>query len=220
MRRVTYRSILAVVLLCTVVACREDDGSTTTTSTPTSEASSSTSSADGAASLAALLLDEGDLPAGFTVSASVDDTITTFCAGEDATAGLQATEREVRGFTRTGGGASVIQLVFRFRDQDAAAFVAQADAVLGRCSGVPDLTGLAFEYDALTPELDATLVASSDAHTGRHGVNVGSGSLSIDLAVLQRGDVGVLVAVLGIDLARVELDDVARAAFAGVASRL
>lgn len=219
MRRVTYRSILALVLLSTVVAaCRDDGGSTATTTT--SEPTTSSNGADDDTALDALLLAEADLPAGFTVSTSVDDTITAFCAGEDATAGLQATARAVRGFLREGSGASVIQLAFRFQGEDAATFVAQADAVLGRCSGIPDVTGLAFEYDALTPELDATIAASSDAHTGRHGVNVGSGSLSIDLVVLHRGDIGELVAVLGIDLARAKLDDLARAAFAGVASRL
>lgn len=216
MRRTTIRSILLLSVLCTVLACSDDHSPSTTTT----EATTTTVTPAEDPALAALLLEATDLPAGFTPSSSVDDTITAFCAGEDATAGLQASGRAVRGFSRAGGGASVIQLVFRFREDGATTFVAQADAVLSRCSGVPDATGLAFDYEPLTPGLEDPIAASSDSHTGRHGVNVGSGSLSIDLVVLQRGDVGQLVAVLGIDTPRDQLDELARAAFAGVAARL
>ena len=119
----------------------------------------------------------------------------------------------MRGFTRDGGGASVIQLLFRFHDDDAAAFVAQARDILDRCSNVPDATGLAFAYDALAPDLEALLSSGSDEHVGRHGTSVGSGNLTVDLAVLRRGDIAQLVAVLGLELPRADLDALAASAF-------
>jgi hypothetical protein len=199
--------VLALVLVGAVGAC-SDDASSTSSSTSTTVA------------LADLGLVPADLPAGFTASADVDDTLTAFCANEDATAGLQASDREVHGFTRTAGGASVIQLVFRFKGDDATAFVAQAGAILERCSGVPDLTGLAFEYGAISPGLDDALAAATDTHVAKHGLSVGSGNLSLDLVVLQKGDVGQLVAVLGLDLPRSDLDALAAATFDAVAAKL
>lgn len=224
MRRTTAISILALALVvAATAACGGDGGDpapTTTSSTtaPTTETTTTLGGADADPDLAARLLEPADLPSGFSASDAVDDTITAFCAGEDAAGGLQASARVARGFTRSSGGASVIQLAFRFRDDGAAAFVAQAEAILERCDSVPDVTGLAFEYEPLTPEVEAPLEGASDALAGRYGVNVGSGSLTIDLVVLQQGDIGQLVAVLGVDLPRAELDALATAAFTAVAS--
>lgn len=203
--------LLALVLVGAVGACTDD---TSSTSTSTSSSTSTT------LALADLGLVPADLPAGFTASSDVDDTITSFCANEDATAGLQASGREVHGFTRTAGGASIIQLVFRFKDDGATAFVAQAGAILERCSGVPDVTGLAFEYDAITTGVDDAVDTASDTHVAKHGASVGSGNLSLDLVVLQTGDVGQLVAVLGLDLSRADLDALAAATFDAVAAKL
>lgn len=215
MRRTAATPLLVLVLLLVghVAACTDDDPSATPTTTSTTAASAPDPA------LAALALDASDLPDGFAASPDVDDTITAFCVNEDATAGLQASERVVRGFTRTPAGASVIQLVFLFKDDGATTFVTQANEILDRCSGVPDVTGLAFEYDALSAGLDDPIAAASDSHIGRYGVSVGSGSLAVDLVVFQDGDVGQLVAVLGLDLPRAELDALAGATFAAAAAK-
>jgi hypothetical protein len=197
-------------------ACNGDEEPAPSTTT---EASTRTTAATDV-ELAAHLLEVEELPSGFEVAAEVDDTITTFCANEDATAGLRASAREVRGFTRTGGGASVLQVAIRFDDDGAARFVDQASAILDRCSEVPDVTGLAFTYEPLAAGLDAPFAGRADALVGRYGVNVGSGQLSIDLVVLRTGNVGQLVAVLGLDVQRQDLDALAAAAFEAVAKRL
>lgn len=198
---------LAVVLLGTTTACSDDD------------APSAASTTAPAADLSALALEVDDLPTGFAASTEVDDTITAFCVNEDATAGLQATDRAVRGFTRSPAGASIIQLVFRFDDDGAATFVEQARAILDRCSSVPDVSGLAFEYDELAAGLEAPIAAASDDHVGRHGTSIGSGNLTIDLVAFRSGDIGQLVAVLGLDLPRSELDELAATAFMAVATK-
>lgn len=167
-----------------------------------------------------LVLTTDDLPAGFTASADVDDSLTSFCATEDAAAGLQASDRAVAGFRRDAGGASVIQLVFRFHDDGASTFVEQAEGALTRCSGVPDVSGLAFEYEALSAELHALVEGAGDARASRFGRSVGSGNLTEDLLVLQHGDVGILVAVLGLELPRAELDELAGEVFTSVIARL
>ncbi len=218
MRRPPPTSARALLLLVALVvgagACRNGPA---TASTATTTSAPTTTTIDRA--LAPLLLREEDLPAGFGPSDNVDDTITAFCASEDAAGGLRATARAVRGFTLRGGGASVLQLTFRFSDDGAARFVSQAAEVLGRCSGVPDIKGLAFDYDALSPDLQTMIDASPEPVVGRHGVNVGSGTLSINIAVLQHGDVGQLVAVLGLDQPRAELDTIAAAAFSAVLAK-
>lgn len=215
MRRLTPALALVLALLATTTACSSDDSTATTT---TSSTTPTTTASDPI--LDALLLDPSELPGQFTISSTVDDTITAFCANEDAAAGLQASARSVRGFQRTGGGASVIQLVFRFRDDGASRFVSQADAVFDRCSGVPDLKGLAFDYEPLSPDLAALLADAGDARIGRYGVSVGSGSLSIDVVVIQQADVGALIAVLGLDLPREQLDALAASTFAAAIARL
>lgn len=215
-------SLAALALLAPLTGgCSSDDPSPPSTTAPDSTTESvpdTTSATD--PELQALMLASADLPTGFTDSAEVDDTITSFCAGEDATAGLQAASREVRGFTRSPSGASVIQLAFRFRDDGAERFVTQAGAILDRCSGVPDASGLAFEYEPLSPDVEVAAGGAADAHVGRYGVNAGSGSISINLVVLRDGDVGQLVAVLGLDLARPELDALAQATFTAVGAKL
>ncbi len=225
MRRPLASAVLILTLLLPVTAAcggrdEEPQATTTTTTTPATTTGDPSTTLPSDAALAELTLEAADLPAGFADSPDVDDTITAFCANEDAAAGLQATAREVRGFSRAGGGASVIQLVFRFRDGDAARFVGQAGEILDRCSAVPDSTGLAFEYEALTPGVDTAIVEASDASVSRHGTSVGSGNLTIDLVVFQHGDIAQLVAVLGLDLARADLDAVAEAAFEAVADKI
>lgn len=214
------------LLAVSAVACSDDGSGTSATtvapsteSTPVDGTDDTTPTSTPVPSLVDVMLAPEDLP-GFAAAADVDDTITTFCAGEDATAGLQASEREVRGFQQDGGGASVIQLAFRFRDDGAARFVAQAEASLGRCSSVPDGTGLAFEYEPVSDGLAETLDGATDVVASRYGVSVGSGNLTVNLAVSHRGDVGLLVAVLGLDMPRSELDALAATAFDTVASRL
>jgi len=218
MRRPFLAPLLVLALLVFAGAGCASDGRAPATTTTAPRTTSSTTAQD--PELAPLLLRATDLPAGFVASKDVNDTITGFCASEDAAAGLQASGRSVQGFTRTGGGASVIQLAFRFKDDGAAQFVTQARDVLGRCNGVPDIKGLAFDYDALSAELEAAIAKGPASSVGRHGVNVGSGSLSIDVAVVQQGDVGELIAVLGLDLPRADLDAIALAAFGAVVGRL
>jgi hypothetical protein len=221
MRRPTLACLLCLALLVSAGPGCDDQSDPPATSTTATTGSTTTVPVAGEdAALTALLLGPSDLPSGFAASDDVDDTITSFCAAEDATAGLQASAREVRGFTRGEGGASVLQLAFRFEDDGATRFVTQAEGALGRCSGVPDASGLAFEYDALSPGLETALGSAAEAVVGRHGINVGSGSLSIDLVVLRHGDVGQLVAVLGVDLPRADLDALAATAFTAVADRI
>lgn len=222
MRRTTAISMLVLALVVTATGACDDgrgDADPTTTASTAARSTTATDATDADPDLAARLLEPADLPSGFTASDAVEDTITAFCAGEDAAGGLQASARVARGFTSAGGGTSVIQLAFRFRADGAATFVAQAEAILERCSGVPDATGLAFEYEPLPPEVDAPVAAASEAHTGRYGVNVGSGSLTIELVVMQQGDIGQLVAVLGVDLPRADLDALAITAFTAAVAR-
>ena len=199
--------LLALLVAGAVSGCSDDD----------SPGAGSTSSTLG---LAQLALDATDLPEGFSGSADVDDTLTAFCVNEDAAAGLQASAREVRGFTRDPAGASVIQLVFRFEDDEAATFVAQAGEILGRCSGVPDAAGLAFEYEPLSEGVDHAIAAASDTHVARYGASVGSGNLTLDLVVFQRDGIGQLIAVLGLDLPRADLDALAAATFEAAAAKI
>jgi hypothetical protein len=205
-RPTTFVHVLAVLLLGIASACSDERAADpeTTSTTP---------------ALDELALSASDLPAGFSASTDVDDTITAFCANEDAAAGLQASAREVRGFTRDPAGASVIHLVFRF-GAGAATFVARAGEILDRCSGVPDVRGLAFEYEELSAGVDGAIAGATDAHVSRFGVSVGSGNLTLDLVVFHRNDVAQLVAVLGLDLPRADLDELATATFDAVAAKL
>ena len=60
----------------------------------------------------------------------------------------------------------------------------------------------------------------AETRVGRHGVSVGSASLSIDVLVMHRGDIGELVAVLGLDLGRDQLDALAQQAFGAAIAKL
>lgn len=172
-----------------------------------------------AESLVGLMLTSADLPEGFAPSDDVDDTVTTFCAGQDATAGLRATAREIAGFTRTPPGASVIQVAFRFADDGAATFVDQADALLQGCDEVPDGTGLAFTYEAVSLPLTDAL-SSTQTSASRYGTSFGSGNLTVNVAVFRQGDIGQLVAVLGLEQDRAALDALAEAALSAAVARL
>ncbi|MEQ1785864.1 MAG: hypothetical protein ABL966_02335 [Acidimicrobiales bacterium] len=209
----------AGLALLALVACAcTSDADPVATTTSSSTVSTSTT-LPGDADLEGRLIAAADLPAGFAPDADVDDTITAFCAGQDAAAGLQASARSIVGFTRTPPGASVIQLAFRFDDDGAALFVEQAEALLTSCSDVPDATGLAFTYEAVTAPVAAAL-DGVEASASRYGVSVGSGTLTLDVAVLQQGDLGTLVAVLGLDQPRDALDELAVAAFTAAVERL
>ncbi len=226
--RLRRLALAAVVLAGASTACTDDDASpasttapittTTTTTTTTSDPATPTTVPNDPA-LTPQLLTADDLPDGFEPNADVDDTITAFCAGQDAAAGLQASGRAIAGFRRTPAGASVIELIFRFEADGAARFVTQADDLLTGCSEVPDATGLAFTYEPVSAELEAALVGA-DASASRYGVSFGSGNLTVDVAVVQRGDLGVLVAVLGLELPRAELDALAAAAFTAALDKL
>jgi hypothetical protein len=214
-------AVLVTIIGGAVAGCSSDDAPAATTA-PTSTSSSSTTDGATDEGLQALLLDASDLPAGFSPSDEGDDTITSFCATQDAAAGLQASARAVRAFGRDAGGASVIQLAFRFRDDGAATFVQQAETALTTCTGIPDAsgTGLAFEYEPLSPDVAATVAAAGDARTGRYGTSVGSGNLTVEVVVLQHDDIGILVAVLGLSQPRADLDALAASTFTAVAGRL
>lgn len=218
-RRPPITALLVATAALLLGACSDDDPGADRT-TATTAANSTTIAPTGDEELDGLLLEAAELPPGFTASDEVDDTITSFCVGEDATAGLQASARAARGFAREGGGASVIQLAFRFRGDGAARFVEQAEGALTRCDDVPtDASGLAFAYEPLAPEVAAALGGLADGAAARYGLSAGAGNLLLDVAVVRVGDVGMLVAVLGIDQPRAELDALATAAFAAVAER-
>jgi hypothetical protein len=210
--RALGRGALALVALA---AC-SDDGEPSS-STTTKEDPGTVVPADPA--LEALLLTAADLPEGFAATSSVDDTITTFCVGQDATAGLSADGRASAGFARTPAGASVIEMVFRFHDDGAAQFVTQAGELLDTCNEIPDASGLAFTYEPVSPAVAATVETADLARSG-YGTSVGSGDITVQIAVVQVGDVGALVAVLGVDTPRAASDDLAAAAFGAAVTRL
>ncbi len=217
MRHRSARALVAAVALAgAALAACSDDGdpraSTTTTEEPATIAPDDPV-------LTQRLLTAGDLPDGFTASEPVDDTITSFCAGQDATAGLSAQGRAITAFTRTPAGASVIEIVFRFHDDGATRFVEQAEELLTSCHEVPDASGLAFTYEPVGPAVSDAL-AGADSSASRHGRSVGSGDLTIDVAVVQVGDLGALIAALGVEVPRDELDALAIDAFAAAVERL
>ena len=209
-------ALLAVGLL--LLACSDDDSATSTSTSSTTTALTDTIAPDDP-ELSARLITADDLPDGFAPTEDVDTTITSFCAGQDAAAGLSADGRAIVGFTRTPAGASVIEVVFRFEDDDAAQFVSQAEALLGSCSEVPDATGLAFTYEPLSMPVAATL-DGAESSAGRVGTSVGSGDLVVEVAVVQQGDLGALVAVLGLDQPRPELDALAASTFSAAIEQL
>jgi hypothetical protein len=208
------RAVLTAVTVLLLAACSDDEPSDATTTTVDEGTVAPSDPA-----LARLLVTEADLPSGFAAASDADDTITTFCAGQDAAAGLSATGRALAAFTRTPPGASVIEVVFRFADDGAATFVEQADELLTSCSGVPDAKGLAFDYEPLSDSVAAALEGAT-ASAAAYGTSVGSGSLTVQVAVVQDGDLGALVAVLGLDEPREATDALATATFEAALARL
>jgi len=207
---------VAASLLFAVAGCSDDDDADTTTTT--TRASTSTIAPDDP-TLEPLLLTADDLTEGFAPTEDVAETVTTFCAGQDAAAGLRADGRAIVAFTRTPAGASVIEVVFRFEDDGAQAFVDQAAELLRSCSDVPDATGLAFTYEPLTDDVVDAL-ADADHSASAFGTSVGAGNLTVEIAALAAGDVGALVAVLGLDEPRADLDELAATAFQSATARL
>jgi hypothetical protein len=217
----------AVLVVGLLAACSGDDGSradraASSTSSSTSSTASTVAGEETTTTvppeLAPYLIAASDLPAGFAPSGGADDTITSFCASEDAAAGLRATKRAVAAFNRSPAGASVLQMVFHFRSGDGARFVDQAGDALDRCSNVPDIHGLAFAYSPVDPAVDAAL-AGTDDHLARFGQSAGNGNLSEEIAVFRHGDIATLVAVLAVSTARADLDALATAAFRAAAAR-
>lgn len=221
MHRAARAALVALALVAAACSSGDDDAGPD----PATPASTTTTVEEGppttteAGSLASLVLTADDLPEGFALSDDVDDTVTTFCAGQDATAGLRATAREVVGFTRTPAGASVVQLVLRFADDGATGFVEQAGSLLEGCDEVPDATGLAFTYEPVSAPL-AELLAPLDGSAARYGTSFGSGNLTLNVVVLRQGDIGQLVAVLGLEQDRADLDALAEAALGEAIERL
>jgi predicted small secreted protein len=204
-RRRRHALLVLALAATTVAACADDGdvdgaggdpGGSATTTAPPEPAPTTTAPSD---ELAPLLLTIDDLPAQFEPSDTVDDTLTTVCAGQDATAGLRATDRAVVGFRSDPPGVAVVQIVLELVDDGAATFVAQADDLLASCDSVPDLSGLAFEYEPVDPDVEALLAEGTDGHAARRGLSVGSGTFVLDLAFFHRGDTGQLVAVIGLD---------------------
>jgi hypothetical protein len=210
-------AILAVASLLGIASCTDDDADSTSTSS--ADTSSSSTIAPDDPELEALLLTTADLPDGFTATEDVADTVTSFCAGQDAAAGLRAEGRAIVGFTRAPEGASVIEVVFRFEDDGAAAFVDQAAELVASCSEVPDVTGLAFTYEPLSAPVAASL-AGADHSASAFGTSVGSGDLHVEIAAVAVGDLGALVAVLGLDEPRADLDELAGSAFETAIAKL
>ena len=209
-------AILAVACLLAISSCTDDDADSTST---TSDTGSSSTIAPDDPELEPLLLTAADLPDGFTATVDVADTVTSFCAGQDAAAGLRAEGRAIVAFTRAPEGASVIEVVFRFEDDGAATFVDQAGQILTSCSEVPDATGLAFTYEPLSAPVADTLASADDAASA-FGTSVGSGDLRVELAAVAEGDLGALIAVLGLDQPRADLDALASTAFEAALAKL
>jgi hypothetical protein len=209
-------SVLAVLLAAVLLAgaaCSDDHPSK-----PDVSSTSSTQVPDrNDPALGRFLIKASDLPAGF-IASTADNTITSFCAGQDAVAGLRASARAFVAFGRNPAGAAVVHLIFRFHKGEAATFIDQARAILDTCSNVPDIRGLAFAYDPSAPAIDAALT-HTDAHVSRHGTSVGRGNLSEDVGMFRRGDVGELVAVLTDGLPRDQTDALALAAFSAAVKR-
>jgi len=212
------RWALGLVVVALLAGCHDDgdDGSSPTTTT---EAGSTSTIAPDDPSLEPLLLTVDDLPDGFTATEDVADTVSSFCAGQDATAGLRADGRAIVGFTRTPQGASVIEVIFRFEDDGAATFVHAAGSLLRSCSKVPDITGLAFTYEPVSQAVTASLSGADDTASA-YGTSAGSGKLTVEIAAVAAGDVGALVAVLGLDEPRPDLDQLAVQAFGAAIEKL
>ena len=208
-RRRRLGAVAAGVVAALLASCTSADGPRSAATAPATAAP---------APLEGVLLTAADLPDGFEPAAG-DDTITTFCAGQDAAAGLRATDRQVAAFARQPSGASVIQVVLRLEADGAQRFVEQAGELLQSCSEIPDAAGLAFAYEPVSEPVATALEAVPGTVSG-YGTSVGSGSLTVQVAAARRGEVAVLVAVLGVDQPRAELDALAVEVFDAALARL
>ena len=207
---------VALVLVVVAGACSHGHGHGAARSTSTTATSVLPNADD--AGLRATQVQAGDLGTGYLQDTSSNNTVTSFCFGQDAAQGLRATARAYVGYGRSPAGAAVLQLTFRFAPGDAARFVAQADQMFSTCSGVPDIQGHAFTYQPTTAAVDGAL-AATDAHTSRFGVSVGNGNLTEEAAFFHRGDIGVLIAVVTNQLPRADTDALATTAFAAAVRR-
>jgi hypothetical protein len=208
---------VALVLVVLAGACSHGDGGggrSASTSTSTTATSVLPDAQDPA--LAATQVQASDLGEGFLQSTSSNNTVTSFCIGQDATQGLRATARAYVGFGRAPAG--VLQLTFRFRKGDAERFVAQADQMFRTCTGVPDIQGHAYDYAPVSPDVEAVL-AGTDGFSARYGVSVGNGNLKENAAFFRKGDIGVLIAVLTDQQDRAATDALARTAFTAAVRR-
>jgi hypothetical protein len=185
-------------------------GSSTTATTKVPEVNDPT--------LQATQVQGSDLGACFAPNLSENNTVTTFCVGEDAVQGLAASGRAYTAYSRTPSGAGVLELTFRFHPGDGARFVSQADVIFSACSGVPNIQGQAFTYEPTTAAVDATL-NGTDHHTSRYGVSVGNGTLIEETGIFHKGDIGVLVAVVTNGGTRAETDALAVTAFTAAVRR-
>jgi hypothetical protein len=217
---VTGRRALLLLVPCLLASssCRGDDD---TSSTSTTEATGTTSStvAPDDPTLEPLLLTESELPDGFTATEDVADTVTSFCAGQDAAAGLRAQGRAIVGFSRTPAGASVIEILFRFEADGATTFVDQAADLISSCSDVPDASGLAFAYEPLSDPVTASL-DGADRSASAFGTSAGSGAVTVEIAAVASGDLGALIAAVGVDEPRADLDELAATTFEAAIAKL
>jgi hypothetical protein len=209
-----HRLLVAVLALLPLVtaACSDDDGEAGSTTV----GPSTTIPNDPA--LVPLLVQHDELPDGFEEARPEEDTVPTFCAGVDATAGLRATGRAIAHYDREVEplGQSIVDIVFRFEGDGAAAFVRQAREAFEQCHEVPDFSGLAFAFSPASDALEAEL-AGTDDHVARHGSSVGSGVLQEEIAVFHRGDVAHFVAVFTSSRPAAELEALAVTVFAAAA---
>jgi hypothetical protein len=208
---------VALVVVVLVGACSHDhEGSSARSTSSTSTTATSVLPDVQDPALRATQIQASDLGTGFLENDSSNNTVTSFCVGQDAAQGLRATARSYVGYGRAPAG--VLQLTFRFRKGDAAKFVSQADQMFSTCSGVPDIQGQAYTYEPVTSAVDAAL-AGADGHSARYGVSVGNGNLKEEAAFFHKGDIGVLIAVVTNQQERADTDSLALTAFAAAVRR-
>lgn len=217
MRRPTA-VIAAVALLLLGGACSDDDGREPATSTTAAATTSTTLDP----ALEALLLAPADLPGTFTVAPDTglggQEVATSLCATQNPIAGLSATALSLVQLRRDPAGAAVGHFAIRFVPGDAQRFVEQTAAALDACDEVPGLTGLAFDYEPTSDEVEAVL-APAAGHVARYGTQIGSESAREDVAVFRVGDVGHLVTVVTRDADRAATDALAVEVYRAVVAK-
>lgn len=216
MRRPTsVRAAAALLVLVVVGGCSHSHKDASSKGTTSTTATSVVPDVQDAA-LQATQVQASDLPVGFIEDTSSNNTVTSFCVNEDAAQGLHASARAYVGFGHAPFG--VLELTFRFKDGDAARFVAQADQMLSTCSGVPNIQGEAYTYEPVGAAVEASL-AGTDSHAVRFGTSVGSGALTEEVAFFHKGDIGVLIAAVSVSQPRATTDALAITAFAAAVRR-